>query len=189
MPASHQLSLALCKWGLAIQIFMSNRKWSGVTYLHLVNLVQCMYRSVPQICPPFATLALVQNVGGAYTWDATISLAITPSLHDLIVGGGGGQVWGREMLPTLAVGWRVLALRGEEAGHFREVAGASIVDAGGPCLWYGYFNGRQPSGLNNISTAGWVFFCRGGRAYVRNKIPQKDCAKNAGGEYLRTPRF
>ena len=44
--------------------------------------------------PPFATLALVQNTGGAYTWDATISLAITPSLHDLIVGGGGDQVRG-----------------------------------------------------------------------------------------------
>ena len=46
---------------------------------------------------PFAILALVQNAGGggAYTRDATISLAITPSLpvpvkHDLIVGG----VWG-----------------------------------------------------------------------------------------------
>ena len=50
---------------------------------------------------PFATLASVQNAGGggggggggAYTRDATISLAITPSLpvpvkHDLIVGGG-----------------------------------------------------------------------------------------------------
>ena len=38
--------------------------------------------------PPFATLALVQNAGGAYTRDATISLAITPSLpikHDPIV--------------------------------------------------------------------------------------------------------
>ena len=39
---------------------------------------------------PFATLALVQNAGGggAYTRDATISLAITPSLptkHDSIV--------------------------------------------------------------------------------------------------------
>ena len=49
-----------------------------------------MYRSVPQIRPPppFATLALVQNAGGAYTWDATIFLAITPSLpikHDPIV--------------------------------------------------------------------------------------------------------
>jgi len=39
----------------------------------------------------------------------------------------------RCMLPTLAVGWRASALRGEEAGHFREVAGMSIVDAGGPC--------------------------------------------------------
>ena len=29
---------------------------------------------------PFATLALVQNAGGAYTWDATFSLVITPSL-------------------------------------------------------------------------------------------------------------
>jgi len=45
--------------------------------------------------PPFATLASVQNAGGAYTQDATISLAITPSLpvpvkHDLTVCG----VWG-----------------------------------------------------------------------------------------------
>ena len=39
--------------------------------------------------PPFATLASVQNAGGgAYTRNATISLAITPSLsikHDSIV--------------------------------------------------------------------------------------------------------
>ena len=43
--------------------------------------------------PPFATLALVQNVGGAYTRDATISLAITsslPGMKSLSVGGGGG---------------------------------------------------------------------------------------------------
>ena len=39
---------------------------------------------------------------------------------------------GGEMLPTLAVGWRVSELRGEEAGRFREVAGVSIVAAGGP---------------------------------------------------------
>ena len=31
------------------------------------------------------------------------------------------------MLPTLAVGWRASALRGEEVGHFHEVAGVSIV--------------------------------------------------------------
>ena len=48
----------------------------------------CMYSSVPQICPPFQTLASVQNAGGAYTRDATISVAIRPSLsikHDSIV--------------------------------------------------------------------------------------------------------
>ena len=56
--------------------------------LHFVNtVVSHKYAS-----PPFATLASVQNAGEAYTWDATISLAITPSLpvpikHDLIVSG------------------------------------------------------------------------------------------------------
>ena len=39
---------------------------------------------------------------------------------------------GGEMLPTLAGGWRASALRGEEAGPFCEVAGVSIVAAGGP---------------------------------------------------------
>ena len=39
--------------------------------------------------PPFATLALVQNAGGAYTRDATIPLAITPSLSSLLGEGGG----------------------------------------------------------------------------------------------------
>ena len=39
---------------------------------------------------------------------------------------------GGEMLPTLAVGWRASALSGEEAGRFREVAGVSMVAAGGP---------------------------------------------------------
>ena len=36
------------------------------------------------------------------------------------------------MLPTLVVGWRASTLRKEEAGRFREVAGVSIVAAGGP---------------------------------------------------------
>ena len=39
---------------------------------------------------------------------------------------------GGEMLQTLAGGWRASSLRGEEAGHFREVAGVSIIAAGGP---------------------------------------------------------
>ena len=54
-------------------------------------------------------------------------------------GGGGGasagrrRAQGREMLTMLAVGWRTSALKSEEAGRFREVAGVSIVDAGSPC--------------------------------------------------------
>ena len=54
----------------------------------------------------FATLASVQNPGGTFARDATISLAITPSLpvkHDLIVGGGWGQAQGGEIFSTLAV--------------------------------------------------------------------------------------
>ena len=38
----------------------------------------------------------------------------------------------REMLPMLVVDWRVSAVRGEEAGHFCEVAGVSIIAAGSP---------------------------------------------------------
>ena len=37
----------------------------------------------------------------------------------------------RSMLPMRAVGW-ASALRGEEAGRFREVAGVSIIVAVGP---------------------------------------------------------
>ena len=40
------------------------------------------------------------------------------------------------MLPTLAAAGRASALRSEEAGRFREVAGVSIVDAGDPCSRY-----------------------------------------------------
>ena len=36
------------------------------------------------------------------------------------------------MLSALGVGWRASAVRGEEAGHFCEVVGVSIVVAGGP---------------------------------------------------------
>ena len=50
-----------------------------------VAVVHTFHLSVPQIrpLPPFATLALVQNAGGAYTRDVTISLAITPSLPSM----------------------------------------------------------------------------------------------------------
>ena len=36
------------------------------------------------------------------------------------------------MLLMLVGDWRASALRGEEAGHFREVAGVSIVAVGSP---------------------------------------------------------
>ena len=56
-----------------------------------------MYCSVPQIRPPFCNLSLsTKRRGGAYTRDATISLAITPSLPDMksLSVGGGSQVQG-----------------------------------------------------------------------------------------------
>ena len=49
------------------------------------------------------------------------------------------------MLPTLAVDWRASAVRGEEAGRFREVAGISIVAAGSPRSAVDTLNCRQPS--------------------------------------------
>ena len=63
-----------------------------------------------------------------------ISLAITPSLpvpvkHDLILGGGWGPSVRRRDAPD-ATG-RLTSFRGEEAGRFHEVAGLSIIDAGG----------------------------------------------------------
>ena len=105
-----------------------------------------IYCSVPQIRPPFCNLSLnTKHGGGAYTQDATISLAIMPSLPIkltplLFVGGGWRpsvrhrRTRGGEMLPMLVVGWRASALRGKKAGRFREVAGMSIVDAGCLCL-------------------------------------------------------
>ena len=59
--------------------------YSLLTY-HENRMTPCSnYRSVPQLRPPplpppFATLALVQNAGGADTQDVPISLAIMPSL-------------------------------------------------------------------------------------------------------------
>ena len=92
--------------------------------------------------PPLCNLSLGtkrMGVGGAYTRDATISLAIMPSLpvkHDLIVGGGWGQaqdVAERKAGDVPNARLTSSALKGEEAGRFSEVAGVSIIDAGGPC--------------------------------------------------------
>ena len=46
--------------------------------------------------------------------------------------GGECRTGGGEMLPMLVVGWQASAVRGEEAGHFHEVVGVSIIVAGGP---------------------------------------------------------
>ena len=67
---------------------VTDEHWRGKNY----QPARIFYTVVPhKYVPPFAILALVQNAGGTYTQDATISLTITPSLpvkHDLIVGGG-----------------------------------------------------------------------------------------------------
>ena len=75
------------------------------------------------------------------------------------VGGGGRwleidcRMQGREILLTLAVGWRHSVVKGKEAGHFYEVDGVSIVAVPSPLSVVDTFNIRHPSGLNlNILT-------------------------------------
>ena len=106
----------------------------------------------------FAILALVQNTGGAYTQDATFSLAITPSRCHKLWPHYQGWAQGGEMLSTLAVGWQ---------------ASCSVEGRGSRTLlrssWHVHRWCRQSmfavdiltvDSLNlNISTAGWVFFC------------------------------
>ena len=69
-----------------------------------ITVVSHKYAPPPLLQPTSAQNA--RGGGGAFARDATISLAITPSLpvkHDLIVGGGWGQARGGEILSTLAV--------------------------------------------------------------------------------------
>ena len=54
------------------------------------------------------------------------------------------------MLPMLAIGWQASVVRGEEVGHFCEVAGMSIIAAGGLHSAVDTINCRQPSGLNKF---------------------------------------
>ena len=55
--------------------------------------------------PPFAILVQNAGGGGLYTGGNNFSRDYTlPVKHDLIVGGGWGQVQDGEMLQTLAVG-------------------------------------------------------------------------------------
>ena len=85
---------------------LGDQIWQS-TFVQLFVYV-CIYHSVPQIRPPpFCSLSLSTKRRETYTRDATIALAITPSLpvkRDLIVCGGWGQARDREMLPSLAVG-------------------------------------------------------------------------------------
>ena len=83
----------------------------GTFKVWLANVVPVVSRKYAPP-PPFATLALVQNAGRAYTRDVTIfshDYAL-PSGHEAIVSGGWGPSMGRrqarggEMLPMLAVG-------------------------------------------------------------------------------------
>ena len=86
--------------------------------------------------PPLQSYSLSINVEGAYTQDATIPLAITPSLpvkDDLIVGGGWGPSARWRDAPDTSERVTSFSVEGEGGGHFRKVAGMSIVDAGGPC--------------------------------------------------------
>ena len=100
--AMHMYNAVLLVWGLFSTLSTNNAQlkmtiiWDIFQYIFLY-IPYCPANTPPP--PTFATLALVQNAGGAYTRDATISLAIAPSLlvphnwvkHDL---GGGGWAWG-----------------------------------------------------------------------------------------------
>ena len=70
-------------------------------------------------------------------WDATISLAITPSLpvkHDLIVGGGVGAKHEVERCSDASSRLTSFSVEGRGSRVVpRSIAGVSIVDAGGPC--------------------------------------------------------
>ena len=74
------------------RVYITRHTKVSTLYFSGLEIIQT-YRSVPQIHSSFAILALVQNAGGAYTRDVTISFAITPSLpvkHNLIFSGGWG---------------------------------------------------------------------------------------------------
>ena len=121
--------------------------------------------------PPFATLALVQNAGGTYTQDVTISHAITPSLpikDDSIV-----YRWGveakREAKRCSRRSWWASVLRGEKAGRFCEVAGVSIIDAGGLCSWYRQLSDLNKSQYFDLCVRGGIFAGHYGLPYYNTQ--------------------
>ena len=84
-------------------------------------VVDVYYRSVPQIRPPFATLALVQSAGGAYTRDATFSLAITPSLHREMLSGS-VDAWNARRRDATDASGRLTSFSVEGRGTQRDFA-------------------------------------------------------------------
>ena len=145
-----------------------------------------------EYAPIFATLAIVQNAGGAYTRDVTISLAITPSFlvkHNLIVGGGVGAKC--EASPSAR--WRdtpdasgklmSFSVEGQESRalpqsswHVHRWCWRSVfaVDT---------LNCRQPSGLNENNYCGMSLLL-GGLMHGM-KIPQQDFALKMQGRLMR----
>ena len=92
------------------------------------------------------------------------------------------------MLPMLVVGWQASALRGEEAGRFREVACVSIIDVGGPRRGR-HFNTRQPSDITNLisifwldESSSWGERVWGGACAWDKNTSARLCAKEQGGE-------
>ena len=156
--------------------FMNNATWSSGNRYSQGSLITVVSR---KYAPPFATLALVQNAGGLICSMQHFLSQLRPPFR--LSKAWPHCRWGVHPSARL---WQASVVRGKKAGHFHEVAGMSIVDAGGPSLMRAvlvcgrHFNGRQPIGLNKSRK--WVFFLGGG--YVRDKnTSARLCAKNAGG--------
>ena len=151
--------------------------------------------------PPFATLALVQNVGGAYTRDATFSLAITPSLpgmKSLSVGEGGGGGGGgvgtkRGTSPSPRrrdahdTSGRLTSLRVEERGSRTLPRSSWRVHRWCRRSVFAVDTSTVDSRVAlNISSVGWVrVFFWGGGLMRGIKIPQQDFALKTQGGLMR----
>ena len=159
-------------------------------YIYIYTVVSRKY------APPFATLASVQNAGGACTRDATISLAITPPPPPPPPSGT-DKAW-----PHCRWGWGPSTRQKDAPDATGRLKSFNVEGRGSRALprsswrvhrWCGRFAfaidtstvDSRVAWVNtlNISTAGWVFF---GGAYARDKNTSvRVCAKNAGGAYAR----
>ena len=117
--------------------FMNIATWSSGNRYSQGSLITVVSR---KYAPPFATLALVQNAGGLIRSMQHFLSQLRPPFR--LSKAWPHCRWGvhpstrrRDAPDASSRLWRASALSGEEAGHFHEVAGMSIVDAGSPCLW------------------------------------------------------